>query len=378
MKLTYKYRLNPTNKQQFLLNDLLFQMQTVYNDTLNERRWLWNRSRRSVSYYDQWRRIKQERYQYYGEMDKLNVTSIQRMLRRVDNAYQAFYRGIRGLPRFKSRHRFKSVVYRHGDGSKLTGDQLYIQHIGQIKVRLHRPIPEDAKIKMVVVKHNAGKWYVCFQIEVPDLEPVIHTGEAIGIDVGIRSLLALSDGTLIANPRWLRHSLRKKRILNRKLSRQKRFSSGWRKTRQQIARLDEHIANQRRDFWHKQTTKLARQYALIVVEDLNLSFMLRNGNLSLSAHDAGLGLFFNLLRFKVEKAGSTMVKVDPKYSSQRCSGCGVIVKKGLNVRVHECFHCGLTLDRDVNAALNILSPGQSDGTLTCPVKESVVPEAPPL
>ena len=200
----------------------------------------------------------------------------------------------------------------------------------------------------------------------------------VGIDVGLHSLLALSNGTLIDNPRWLRQSLKKKRILNRKLARQKRFGSGWHKTRKQIARLDEHIANQRRDFWHKQTTALACRYRFIAVEKLNLGFMLRHGHLSLSAHDAGLGIFFDLLRYKVEKTGSHLVEVDPKHTSQVCSGCGAMVKKTLPVRRHDCPYCGLVLDRDVNAAMNILSLGQSDGAVTCPVGECVVPEAPSL
>jgi putative transposase len=155
---TYKYRLKPTKKQRYLLDDLLFQMQTVYNDALNERRWYWTRSRRSVSYVQQWHRLRDERHALSDEMGRLNATSIQQMLRRVDKAYQAFYKGQRGLPRFKGRDRFKSVEYRHGDGCKLKGDgaapalrhRLYIQHVGDIKVCLHRPIPECAQIKQVV------------------------------------------------------------------------------------------------------------------------------------------------------------------------------------------------------------------------------------
>lgn len=353
-------------------------MQTVYNDALNERRWYWRRSRKSINYYDQWNRIRDERHALPDEMGMLNATSIQQMLRRVDKAYKAFYKGIRGAPRFKGRHRFKSVEYRYSDGCKLSGSSLYIQHIGNLKVKLHRPIPPDATIKQVVIKRTTGKWYVSFQLEMPSTIPVEHNGPAVGVDVGLHSLLALSDGTLIDNPRWLRQGLGKLRTAQRRLSRRKKFGTGWRKAARQVAKLQEHVANQRRDFWHKTTGDLAKTYSLIAVEDLNLSFMTRNGNLSLSAHDASLGMFRQMLDYKVENTGSQVVGVNPRNTSQACSGCGVIVAKGLNVRVHRCPDCGVVLDRDVNAALNILALGLSVRASTYPVGDCVALEAPPL
>ena len=376
---TYKYRLRPTKKQRYILNDLLFQMQAVYNDALNERRVAWRRSRRIVTYPDQCARMKDERHAFPDEMGLLNATSIQQMLRRVEKSYKAFYEGQRGLPRFKGRNRFKSVEYRYGDGCKLVdGDRLYIQHVGYIKVRLHRDIPAEANIKHAVIKRNNGHWDVSLMLELPTPKPEVHSGAAVGIDVGLKSLLALSDGTLIDNPRWLRKSLRDLRVAERRLSRRKKFSSGWEKAKRQVAKLQNHIANQRRDFWHKLTTNLARQYSFIAIEDLNLAFMTRNSRLSLSAHDAALGMFRRMLAYKVEKTGTHLAKVNPRNTTQVCSGCGAIVTKGLNVRTHNCPDCGLVLDRDVNAARNILALGRRVGTLTYPVGESVVPEAPPL
>jgi putative transposase len=375
---TYKYRVNPTKKQQYLLSALFDQMQTVYNDALNHRRWAWRQSRRSVTYYDQWNRMREERHKYPDEMGMLNATSIQQMLRRVDKAYRAFYKGQRGAPRFKGRNRFKSIEYRYGDGCKLIGNHLYIQHVGNIRVKLHRPIPDGATIKQVIVKRTTGHWYVCLQLEMPDPEPVTHNGPAVGIDIGLYNLLALSDDRLIDNPRWLRTSLSKLRIAQRRLSRRKKFGSGWRKAARQVAKLQEHVANQRRDFWHKTTTDLAKTYSLIAVEDLNLSFMTRNGNLSLSAHDASLGMFRQMLQYKVENTGAEVVGVNPRNTSQACSGCGVIVAKGLNVRVHRCPDCGVELDRDVNAALNILAAGLAVRVSTYPVGDCVALEAPPL
>jgi len=375
---TYKYRLRPTRKQRHILNDLLFQMQTVYNDALNERRVRWRRSRRAVTYFDQWERIRDERHALPDEMGLLNVTSIQQMLRRVEKSYKTFYKGQRGLPRFKGRNRFKSVEYRYGDGCKLDGDRLYIQHVGHIKIRLHRDIPDNAKIKHVVIKRSNGNWDVALMLELPAPKPAIHPGPAVGIDVGLKSLLALSDGTLIDNPRWLRKSLRDLRVAQRRLSRRKKSGSGWKNAKRQVAKLQNHIANQRRDFWHKLTITLAQTYSFIAIEDLNLAFMTRNGNLSLSAHDAALGMFRQMLTYKVEKTGTHLVAVNPSNTTRMCSRCGEIVPKSLNIRIHHCPHCGLTLDRDVNAARNILALGRRVETLTYPVGESVVSEAPPL
>lgn len=375
---TYKYRLSPTKKQRFVLDDLFFQMQTVYNDALNHRRHAWRQSRRSITYYDQWARMRDERRRFPDEMGLLNATSIQQMLRRVDKAHRAFYKGQRGAPRFKGRNRFKSVEYRYGDGCKLTGVRLYVQHIGDIRVRLHRPIPGDAVIKQVIIKRSAGRWHVCFQLEMPDPEPVTHDGPSVGIDVGLHSLLALSDGRLIGNPRWLRVSLSRLRVAQRRLSRRKRFGSGWRKAAHQVARLQGHVANQRSDFWHKTTGELAQTYSLIALENLNLAFMTRNNSLSLSAHDAALGMFRRYLSYKVENTGSRIIGVNPRNTSQVCSGCGVIVAKSLNVRVHHCPDCGLVLDRDINAALNILALGLSVRASTYPVGDCVALEAPPL
>jgi putative transposase len=166
-------------------------------------------------------------------------------------------------------------------------------------------------------------------------------------------LLTHSDGTEIDNPRWLRSSLRQLRKAQRKLSRRPKGSRRRGKARQQVALLHEPVANTRQDFWHKTTRTLVNAYGAIALEDLSLNFMLQNGHLSLSAHDAGLGRFDALLDSKAGNAGCRIVRVDPAYTSQVCSGCGALVEKALSVRVHGCPHCGLTIDRDVNAARNI-------------------------
>ncbi len=361
---TYRYRLYPTNAQTRALDFLLWQGRTLYNAALEQRITVYKETGKGVSYPQQWAHFRDLRNANPDTLGYLNATSVQQMLRRLDKAFTAFFRRLKagekpGFPRFKGRDRFHSLEYRHGDGCKLRLDErkraaLYVQNVGEIKVKFHRPLPDDATIKHVVIKRRASKWHVCLMLDLPD--PVIpeRTGPAVGIDMGLAHLLALSDGTLVENPRWLRQSLAQLRVAQRRLSRRQKGSAHRRKAAAQVARLHERVANQRRDFWHKLTRQLADTYSLIALENLTLAFMTANRHLALSAHDAGLAEFQQLLAYKAEEAGTQVVTVNPAYTSQACSACGVVVQKELSVRVHVCPDCGLTLDRDVNAARNIL------------------------
>ncbi|MBI2504050.1 MAG: IS200/IS605 family element transposase accessory protein TnpB [Candidatus Latescibacteria bacterium] len=191
----------------------------------------------------------------------------------------------------------------------------------------------------------------------------------VGIDMGLSSLLAFSDGHTLENPRWLRGSLQGLRVAQRRLSRRTKGSHRRRKAAFLVARHHDRIQNQRRDFWHKVTRQIADAYGLVAIEDLPLKFMLGNSHLALSASDAGLGEFQQLLRYKVEETGGEVVVVNPRNTSQACSGCGALVPKNLKVRLHSCPDCGLVLNRDVNAARNILAlalppPGRGGQALT--------------
>jgi len=201
-----------------------------------------------------------------------------------------------------------------------------------------------------------ARWYVCLMLERSDL-PRSHAprGKQVGIDVGLKTLAALSEGEPIDNPRWLRASLAQLRRMQRHTSRQVKGSHRQRKAYPHLARLHEHVANQRADYLHKAANDLVRAYDLIAIEDLSLGFMNRNRRLSLSSYDAGFGLLRHMLEYKAESAGVQVIAVEAANTSQACSGCGKMVPKGLSVRVHECPDCGLVLDRDVNAARNILA-----------------------
>jgi putative transposase len=376
---TYRYRLYPTEKQQETLSEILWVACWLYNRALEYRRKRWNESRKSVTYNEQaamWRDWRNEEPDE-NPLRLLNMSAGQQVLRRLDSAYRQFLKGERGKPRFQKPSRFNSVNYKPGDGATVKANRLYVQNVGLIKVRWHRALPEG-KIKNIIVFRKPSGWYVLFQVELPEKPVEKSANPPVGVDMGISHALAISDGTFFDSPKYLHASLRKLRVLQRSLSRKKKGGKNWRKTARQIARLHEHIANQRRDWWHKTTRKLVDTYGTIVLEDLSLNFMLQNGHLSRAAHDIGLGMFQNLLTYKAIGAGCEVILVNPKNTSQACSSCGSIVLKDLSVRTHVCPYCGLVLDRDVNAALNILARGLRARALTCPVGECVALEAPPL
>jgi putative transposase len=359
----YKYRLYPTNGQAQRLDFLLWQARMVYNAALEERITAYKERGESVRAYDQIKRFRKLRNDNANTLGLLNSNSMAYVILRLDKAFQAFFRRLKagekpGFPRFKGRNRFNSLEFVYGNGCKLANDdgkaRLRLQNVGDVKVKYHRPIPDSATIKYVIVKRRNRKWYVCLALEFAAPEPPPHTGAPVGVDMGLHHLLALSDGAIIENPRWLRHALARLRVAQRRMARRKKGSNGWREAAFQVAKLHERIANQRHDFWHKTTRRLVNTYSLIALEDLTLRFMTANGNLALSAHDAGLAEFQQLLAYKAESAGVQVVTVNPAYTSQVCSACGAVVEKSLSERVHRCTHCGYTADRDVNAARNIL------------------------
>jgi putative transposase len=366
MMRSQKYRLYPHKPQESTLSYLLDLSRNVYNAALEQRITTYQETGDSVWYSEQWEYFRDSRRVDPDGLGLLNATCLQQTLRRLDKAYRAFFRRVKsgetpGFPRFKSRDRWKSLDFTYGDGCKLRFDKtnramLYLQNIGEVKIKYHREIPQDSKIKHLVVKRINNKWYAIFQIEMPDKPFFPREESAVGVDMGLHSLLALSDGNFVENPRWFRESERELRVAQRRLSRRKRGSKNRKDAALQVAKIHERIANQRLDFWHKVTTDLVKEHSVIVLEDLNLSFMLRNHCLAKSAYDAGLGLFRQLLQYKAEDAGTTVLFVNPAYTSQMCSGCGEIVPKDLSVRVHKC-ECGLVLDRDLNAALSVLNLG---------------------
>lgn len=357
MHKTFKYRIYPTGKQTTAIDETLETHRRIYNNALNQRKTGYEQFKESITYADQSVSYKQAREtnEYY---QKTNFSSVQRTLRRLDKAFKGFFRRVKagdkpGYPRFKGKNRWKSVEFTYGDGSKIRDNRkLYIQNIGEIKVKFHRPM--KGIIKTVTIRRQVGKYYACFSCETePELlEP---TGAVVGIDMGISNFVTTSDGEFFEPPKYLRQSERKLRRQQRKVARRKKGSNRRRKAVKAFQRTHEHIANQRKDAAHKIARTLVNDYDIIAVENLNTNGLLKNHHLAKSIADAAWNTFIMILAYKAAEAGRKLIKVDPRYTSQVCSQCGEIVKKDLSVRTHRCPRCGLVLDRDVNAALNILT-----------------------
>jgi len=260
--------------------------------------------------------------------------------------------GKTGYPRFKSETRYDSITYPQEPGFSFKDNRLALSKIGHIKIRLHRKI--EGKVKTCSVARDGNNWYACFSAEYePDKRSVPE--KSIGIDVGIKSFAVLSDGETIDNPKHLGKSAHKLKRLQRELSRKKRGSSSRKKARSAVLCLHRKVRNQRSDFQHKVSRKIVNTYGIIIAEDLDIRNMVRNRYLAKSILDAGWGGFLNKLTYKAAEAGCRFEKVTARHTSVICSKCGEKVPKTLAVRVHACPFCGLVLDRDHNAAINILN-----------------------
>ena len=357
---TFKFRLYPTRAQETAMNAMIEAHRALYNSALNERKFAYETTKKSVGYVQQAGWLKGARTRN-EDIANTNYSSLQSTLRRLDKSYQAFFRRVKagekpGFPRFKSFGQFKTIEYpSYGDGCKIKGFACYFQFIGNVKTIFHRP--PEGKIKTMSFTHRAGKWFVLIVCET-EKNILPDTGKQVGVDVGLTSFATLSTGEKIDNPRFLRNDESDLVRAQRKLSAQPKGSLARSKARKVVSRtVGERIANRRSNFAHQLSRKLVNQYDFIALENLSITNMLANHCLAKSISDAAWNQFMNYTAYKAENAGRLAVRVDPRNTSQRCSACGEIVKKELSEKVHSCA-CGCILDRDHNAALNILTLGQ--------------------
>jgi putative transposase len=358
---TYKYRLSPTPEQEQALDTVLWRCRTLYNVDLDERKTAWERCGVSLNYYHQANELPDLKAacSEYGEV---HSQVLQDVLRRLQRIFQAFFQRIQrgekaGFPRFKGCNRYRSFTYaQYGNGAVVDGGVLSLSKIGCIAIRLHRPI--EGTPKTVTIRREADGWYVCFACADVPIQPLPATGQETGIDMGLESFATLANGQPIFNPSYYRRAEAYLRRCQRRVARRKKGSHRRAKAVKVLARAHQHIANQRRDFHQQQAVKLVRAYDSIAYEDLRTANMVRNHHLAKSIQDAGWSQFLNILTFKAASAGKRVEVVSPAYTSQRCSGCGVLVHKGLSVRWHFCPECGTSLHHDHNAALNILRLAQ--------------------
>ena len=354
---TYKYKIYPTKKQVVSLESQLEGHRFLYNQALFQKKEVYEQTGKGLGYTAQATGLLPKLKKESKNLALCNYSSLQQTLRRLDKSYKAFFRKIKtgqkaGYPRFKTAERFNTVNYASfGDGCQIKENRLYLQNVGCIKVKWHRSI--DGNIKTLSVTRRNNKRYVSFVVEcATNFLPV--TGKVVGIDVGLNAFVTTSDGVQISSPKYLRQSKRKLSKAQRLLSRRKKGSARRRKARIFVSKHYEKIANQRLDFCHKIAHWLVKNYDGFSVENLNIKNMVKNRHLAKSISDAGWGMFLNILKCKAESAGRWYQEIIPNGTSQECSQCGSVVKKSLAVRVHNCPYCGLSLDRDVNAALNIL------------------------
>lgn len=359
MNRSFKYRIRPSNVQDIALTSMLGAFCDLYNACLQQRIEAYQRRGIGLRYGNQAAELKAVR----GADERLagfSFSAEQQVLRRLDKTYSAFFGRIKrgakaGFPRFKAKSRFDSAEFRVGDGLTIRNNKrLGIVGIpGEIKVRWHRELPVDSTVGAAVIRRSCGKWYVCFQIEMPDPPVIDRQFNPVGIDLGLTSLVALSSGDTIPTPQHTRLASKRQRRLQRALARCRRGSKRRWKTKIRLARHSAKTANQRRDGSHKLSRYLVDRFSHIAMEDLNITG-LAAGMFAKAVSNAAWGQLVQHIRYKAEGAGSLLKMVDPRGTSQICPECGVIKRKTFAERMHRCIDCGCVLDRDVAAAKIVL------------------------
>jgi putative transposase len=358
---TYKEKLRPTPAQERALDAVLWRCRDLYNVALEQRITAWQRRHASVSRYEQEAELKDIRAEF-PEYVAIHSHVLQDVLARLDKTYQAFFRRIQrgdkaGFPRFKGRNRFHSFTFKEfGNGATLDNGFLVLATIGRISLHWSRPM--EGTPKTVTISREADGWYVAISCANVLVHPLLETGQETGIDLGLEAFATLADGTRILTPGSYRRAERYLAKCQRRVSRRKKGSHRRRKAVGVLAKAHQTVRRQRQDFHHKTALNLVRANDVIYHEELRVANMVRNRHLAKSIADAGWTAFLTILAFKAASAGKQVVAVDPAFTSHLCSGCGVVVHKGLSVRWHACPECGTSLHRDHNAARNIQWRGQ--------------------
>lgn len=366
----------PTRQQAHQLEQTLDTCRRLYNLALADRKIAYEVEGISRSYEDQAAMLTIERKN--GNFTGIYAHCLQDVLRRLDKAFKAFFRRVKssekpGYPRFKGAGWYKSFTYPDSEtGYKLEGSKLTLSKIGTIRIFKHREV--EGKIKTCTIKKDhLGRWYAVLVTEIEDV-PAIEAKTAIGVDVGLKSLITTSTGETIEYPRYYVQAEKKLAAAQRSLSRKKRGSANRRKAKVKVAKISNRIQNLRDEFLHQVSRKLVDSADIIVFEDLNINGMLKNHHLAKHIQDHAWGKLIQFTQSKAAKAGKVVELVDARYTSQKCSQCGIMVPKTLAERTHACPNCGLEMDRDLNASLNIRTLGlrgraYRDTAYNQPIKE---------
>jgi len=379
-----KYRLFPTKAQARQLDAALETCRLVYNSFVHWRTFEYETTGKSIGRYEQeallthWKHRVSDGKKDHPELSEVHAHLLQNVAHRVDLAFRAFFRRVKagetpGYPRLKGKGQYDSFCFKQWEnGVQFKNGNLWLSKIGEVKCKVHRPLL--GKAKTCCLRRINGKWFACITCEA-DAIPLPISEEAVGIDVGLKTFAALSDGTFIENPRFFRTEEVALAKAQRKQSKTKKQTRERRKANKVLSRIHERVRNRRHNFAHQSARRLVNRFAMIAVEKLNVKNMskapapkpaaqnegqfLPNGanqkaGLNKSILDAAWSQFRSILTNKAESAGREVVAVNPAYTSQKCSGCGYQASKTLKERWHLCPMCGASLDRDTNAAINIL------------------------
>lgn len=342
---SYKYRLSPTKVQKQEIQNQFYYAKNLWNE---------GRSLAKQIYSDFGRFPTLQTYQLISKNSGLHSQSAQDVLRRLDKGIKGMLtrkkKGLRaGFPRFKSVDRIKSITYpQFGFGFKK--NNLVVSKIGSITIRKHRKL--KGKIKILTLKREAGKYYAILTTEQETPTPKVNAGRQIGADFGLTTFATFSNGNKLKKPKHYKKHVERLKAKQRTLSRKKRRSKNSRNAKQRLSKIHVKIRDIRKDWLHKTANHLLLNYSLIALEDLDMQGIAEEHGKGVS--DAGWAIFTNILCYKAEEAGCEVRFVNPKGTTKECSNCGRTIEKTLQERHHNC-PCGLSIDRDHNAAINILN-----------------------
>lgn len=361
MNKSFKYRIYPTKEQEVQIQKNFGCVRFVYNYYLAKRIELYEKSKETFNYYACAKDLTQLKKELTW-LKEVESTSLQSSLKHLEEAYKKFFKEHKGYPKFKSKktHKFSYTCKCVSNNIEfISNKKLKLPKIGIVNIKNDLPI-QGRILSATISQVSSGKYYVSICCDSVDIKPFEKTGAVVGIDLGIKDFVITSDGVKISNAKYLKQSLDKLAKLQRKLSRKSRGSSNYNRQRIKVARLQEHIVNQRKDFLHKVSTQLVKDYDIICLEDLKVSNMLKNHKLARSIADVSWSTFVSYLTYKSVWYDKQISKISTFFpSSQTCSVCGenFPFTKDLGVREWTCPNCNSKLDRDINAANNVLTEG---------------------
>jgi putative transposase len=368
-----KFAIYPTNEQSECLERWIAICRQVYNSALLDRSRYYKQHKKGLNRYDQQKQLVIDKKKH-AILKEIPSQPLQESLHRLDKAFQNFFSKRAKYPKIKSGDHYRSLTFTQfgigvttvkttvGDKKRPVryacslgkGGMLSISKLGDIAINYHTTI--SGKIKQVIIKHeNNGKWFAIFSVDEKhgQAHGWEHNRKEIGADVGLTHFATLSNGEVIPNPHFLKKKEKYLKRQQRKLSRKVKGSANRKKQKAIVNRTHAKVKNQRKDFLHKESRKLANRFELVALEDLKIKNMVKNRKLSKAISSVGWGMFKQFLSYKCEQNGGLLIKVQPQYTTVACSSCGKYVKKSLSIRTHICT-CGCRLDRDHNAAINIL------------------------